>query len=421
MAATSFLYHTQGLRGYRHLRTEYRGGAVYHHVELDPHTRSCRLCGARWHALVLNGTFERTFRALPVGKSRQFIVLHGHEQARGACGACAREPIDFADGKRRCLKAFGRYVIDLCAISPIKHVANSLGVGWDFVKDLFKGALKQRLARRKWKDVRYIAVDEFATHKGHRYMTVVLNLETGEILHRHEGKDAEALLPFLWKLKRRGVSLQAVAMDMSPAYAAAVRTVFRTLDIVHDPYHVVALANTALDDTRRDMCRELTGEERTLLKGTRFLLLKGLENLKAPGWRRQDGCALDDQSLVLARFVEVPVRIEVTAGSEGPELQDRLRADQVPASAGQLHAVSDQVPARFDDSGGDGIACRDVAVVVQVRRVLQQVVGAFVDRRVCRSRSRRRSPPAASRPPPCWPCPGECSARASRPSTLTRQ
>ena len=212
-------------------------------------------------------------------------------------------------------------MIDLCAISPIKHVANSLGVGWDFVKDLFKGALKQRLARRKWKDVRYIAVDEFATHKGHRYMTVVLNLETGEILHSHEGKDAEALLPFLWKLKRRGVALQAVAMDMSPAYAAAVRTVFRTLDIVHDPYHVVALANTALDDTRRDMCRELTGEERTLLKGTRFLLLKGLENLKAP-WLGPPGSAGRTQPTALP---SVPPQRGAAAVLEHARQGDRRR------------------------------------------------------------------------------------------------
>lgn len=106
---------------------------------------------------------------------------------------------------------------------------------------------------------------EFAvdSHKGHRYMTVVLDLETGQILHAHHGRDAGALVPFFWKLKRRGVRPWAVAMDMSEAYSNAVRMVFGDqVDIVHDPYHVVALANRAIDETRRDMVRELEGEER---------------------------------------------------------------------------------------------------------------------------------------------------------------
>ena len=64
---------------------------------------------------------------------------------------------------------------------------------------------------------------------------------------------------------------------------------------------------------------------------------------------------------VLARFVEVPVRIEVAAGAQRPELQYRLGPDQAPAGAGQFHPVADQVPARpFDHAGGDGIARREV-------------------------------------------------------------
>ena len=64
--------------------------------------------------------------------------------------------------------------------------------------------------------------------------------------------------------------------------------------------------------------------------------------------------------------------------------RDCLGANQAPASAGQLHRVADQVPARpFDDSGGDGIAHREAAVVVQIRRVLLRVVGARIDRLAC--------------------------------------
>jgi transposase len=64
-----------------------------------------------------------------------------------------------------------------------------------------------------------------------------------------------------------------------PRLPAAVRKVFPDLDIVHDPYHVVALANRAIDETRRDMYRNLKGQEQKIIKGSRFLLLSALDKL----------------------------------------------------------------------------------------------------------------------------------------------
>jgi transposase len=287
MATTSYLYHSLGLHGYRHMNTEYKDGRIYHHVEQNLHNRRCAGCGSRWHDLVMAGAFERKFIALPVGRRKQYVVLHGHEQECKRCGKTLREPIPFAKGKRRHLKVFARYVIELCALMTILHVALLLGVGWDLVKAIHKEDMGKRLKRRKLWRVRYIAVDEFALRKGHRYMTIVLDLETGEILYAHEGKDAEALIPFLRQLKRRAVDLRAVAIDMSQAYINAVREVFSDkLDIVHDPYHVVALVNQAIDETRRDLYRDLEGQERGVLKGTRFLLLKSLEKLSSNALER---------------------------------------------------------------------------------------------------------------------------------------
>jgi transposase len=279
MATTSFLYHTLGLRGYQHLRTDYRGGAVFHHVELRFDRRTCRGCGAKFDELTLEGRFERTFRALPVGSRRQFVVLHGHEQLCRRCGSKLREPIAFAVGKRRHIKVFERFIVDLCRIAPIKHVALLLGFSWTSVKEIFKGHLRRRLVKRSLKSVRLIAIDEFSIRKGHQYMTVVLDLESGEILHSAEGRSAESVIPFLRKLKAVEAPLKAVAMDMWPAYLLAVRDVFPEVEIVHDPYHVVSMANTAIDTARRDMYRKLRGAERKVMKGSRFLLLRGGESL----------------------------------------------------------------------------------------------------------------------------------------------
>ena len=286
MATTSFLYHSFGVVGYHHLKTEYVNGAAYHHIERHRHRQRCQHCGSRWYELVFSGWFERILQTLPVGRRRQFVVIHGHELRCKVCGRTRREEIPLSRGKRRVTKALENLAIDMCGIATIKDVATWLGLHWTLVKSVFKEHLRQRAKRISLKDVRLIAVDEFAVRKGHKYMTVVLNLTTGQVLHSQQGRGAESLRGFLNKLKRAGAQLEAVAMDMWPAYVRAVEDVFPDVDIVHDPFHVVAMANKAIDDTRRDLYRELQAEERKVIKGCRFLLLKGLENLKEPALDR---------------------------------------------------------------------------------------------------------------------------------------
>ena len=229
--------------------------------------------------MVLAGAFTRVFRALPVGRRPQFLVLHGHEQPCRPCGATLREPIGFAKGKRRGSNSFHRLGVDLCGLAPLKQVGRWLGVGWDLLTELFKPHLKAKLLGRKREPGHYRAGDEFPTRKSHHYLTVVLDLERGQILHGHEGRDAQALIPFLKKRKRPGANLRAVAIDMPPAYLQAVREVFPDRDILHDLYQVAALAKRAHAESRRDMCRDLKGQEQKVTQGSRFLLLRTLDKL----------------------------------------------------------------------------------------------------------------------------------------------
>jgi len=86
METTSFADHTLGLRGYRHLRTEYKGGVVLHRVEQLRGRRGCRGCGARFRELRVGERFVWTFCALPSGSKRQLVALCRNEQQ---CRQCA--------------------------------------------------------------------------------------------------------------------------------------------------------------------------------------------------------------------------------------------------------------------------------------------------------------------------------------------
>ncbi len=287
MATASILYHIHGLSGYKVLRIDFQNGEVFYHVKRNPQKQRCRYCNARWHRLVQNGTFTRQFHTLPTGLKKQWIILHGHELYCKECQKTYREPIPFAEGRSRYTKRFARYTIELCKVMTISDVASHLCVGWDLVKDLHKSYLRKHFKTRPLSKVRYIAIDEFATHKGHKYMTIVLDLETGMILHAHKGKGAESLQPFFKRLNYSKARIKSISIDMSPAFISAIENFFKgKVDIIHDPFHVVNMVNKALDETRRDLYRQVYGEKRNAIKGMRFVLLKGLEKLNANSLER---------------------------------------------------------------------------------------------------------------------------------------
>lgn len=68
-----------------------------------------------------------------------------------------------------------------------------LAVGWDLAKEIYKEHLSDKLRKTKLRNLRYLAMDEFSIRKGHPYMTLVLDLETGRILHVHECKNGKVL------------------------------------------------------------------------------------------------------------------------------------------------------------------------------------------------------------------------------------
>ena len=211
-----------------------------------------------------------------------FLVLHLYVLRCKDCGSLRQESRDVAAPKKSYTRQFAQYVMAFSKQMTIKAIADHLHVDWGVVKSIIKENLQKKLKVRSFRKVRYIAIDEIAVHKGHHYMTVVVDYETGQVLFTAEGKDHTCLAPFFLKLRRARASLKAVAMDMSDAYIKAVRKYWpKPVDIVHDHYHVVSNMNDVLDKVRREEQNKLDDKEgKKLFKGSRYLLLRGREKLE---------------------------------------------------------------------------------------------------------------------------------------------
>jgi len=188
--------------------------------------------------------------------------------------------LGFADPRVTYTKSFQRYALELSRHMTIKDVAEHLGISWDVIKEIQKADLQRRFGRPKLKHLRQIAIDEISTAKGHRYLTIVLDLESGAVVHVGQGKGGDALTDFWTRLRRSGAKIETVAADMSPAYMSAVVDHLPEATLVFDRFHVIKLYNDKLSDLRRELYRTAKdGLEKDVLKGSRWLLLKRPENL----------------------------------------------------------------------------------------------------------------------------------------------
>ena len=168
--------------------TEYKGNAIYLHLKTNSPKRCiCPHCGG--HHVIKYGIVKRTLHNLPFGSKPCYLSLQIQRYCCKDCGSVWQSEIPFTHGEVSYTYRFSRYVLDLLRMgNAIKDVSRHLRVGWNMVKDIHKKYLKFKYSRPDIRKVRRIGIDEFPTNKGHVYKTIVVDLDTGRIIHVGEGK-----------------------------------------------------------------------------------------------------------------------------------------------------------------------------------------------------------------------------------------
>jgi transposase len=276
--STSLLYHGFGIVGYRYVSQSFEEGRVTFRIDKPRERHRCSHCGSSrvWD----QGGVDRKFRMVPIGSKPTFVTLRVPRVLCFDCDKIRQIKLGFADPKKHYTRAFERYVLELSQLTTIQDVAKHLDVSWDTVKEIQARSLQRRFGKPKLDKLRQIAIDEIAIAKGHRYVTVVLNLLTGAVVFVGDGKGVDALEPFWRRLRRARAKVVAVATDLSKAYIRAVRENLPNAVHVFDHFHVIKLFNDKLSTFRRTLYHQLSSDQdRKILKGTRWLLLKNPDNL----------------------------------------------------------------------------------------------------------------------------------------------
>lgn len=276
--------------------------------------------------MIRYGTTQRVFKTLPVGHKKIELAVDIPRLFCKDCGAIRQANLDFADPKKHYTRSLERFVIDLCRMTTLADAAELTGLSWDTVKDIDKAYLKDKYQSISLAAVRYIAVDEVYLGRKRKFITIVMDLETGRVIHVGQGKGKEALLGFWRRLKRFKAKPLAVATDMASGYIAAVLEHLPQADLVLDHFHLVKWFNDKLSLLRRQLYHEADVLGKEVLKGSRYVLLKAPENLKFHSDKTRDEqarlqAALElNQPLATAYYMKERLRLLF-------QCTDRLKAE----------------------------------------------------------------------------------------------
>lgn len=191
--------------------------------------------------------------------------------------------VPWAEKGSRFTILFERFAIEvLLATQTVKGAMSILGTKWDQTWGIVERAVPRGKARKEATAVPRLRIDEKAFLKGQSYITLLYDLDNSTVEAISDGNDTDSGISCLSQLSENQIqSVEAIAMDMSAAYVKAAKQVLPLAEhkIVHDRFHIMQMATTAVDKVRRGEHRELLKNDDDRLTSTKYVWLTSYNNL----------------------------------------------------------------------------------------------------------------------------------------------
>jgi transposase len=195
---------------------------------------------------------DSSWRGLDLGRWRLRITARLRRLACPRHGVVV-EAVPFARGGARFTRDVEDLIAWLATSMDKSAIARLCRVDWDTVGRIIERVVGDKLDPHRLDQLFVIGIDDVSWRKGHQYLTLVSDHANKTIVWGAEGRDAATVEGLFDQLgPERSEALQAVSMDMAPAYAKTVRARSPKAIICFDPFHVVQLATKALDQVRRE-------------------------------------------------------------------------------------------------------------------------------------------------------------------------
>lgn len=248
----------------------------------------------------------RRWRHLPFGSTRVWLEYRPRRVYCKSCGGIRTERVPWAEHGSRFTDQFEQLVAYMAQISDKTSVTKIMGISWEAVGKIVERVVERLGDSAGLQSLRRIGIDEFSYRKRHRYITTVVDHDTGKVVWAGPGRSAEALGAFFELLGTKGrARIETVTIDMAGGYKRAIADWLPDAEVVFDRFHVQRLASDAVDEVRRGILHEIRGtpEGRRLFK-VRFSLLRGVANMTATDAQRLSSVQKENKALYRAYLLK---------------------------------------------------------------------------------------------------------------------
>lgn len=252
----------------------------------------CPVCSA---PLYRHGSFTMTFRDTPIGNKAVRIQLDRKRYRCRACGKTFRQPLTGVSEQRRMTERLIEFLGEESLGRTFADVARNAGVDEATVRAIFHEYTRTALAALHPESPRVLGIDE--VHLNRRNRCVFSNVEMGTILEMLPNWSRDSVYRFLVTGLTDRTRVEVVVIDMHNPYRLAIQPALPNVQVVVDKFHVVRMANQALDRVRLDIRAGMTERQRRTLMRSRFLLLR--RNAELDEMERMNLAAWLDQFPVL--------------------------------------------------------------------------------------------------------------------------
>jgi len=285
MQLITILNHCHHFRGFVYQHARFSPDKKSIEVAVRPRKGTAAIC-SRCHqpARGYDQLAERRFEFIPLWGFFVFLLYTMRRVECRRCGAVVVEEVPWGDGKRTLTKAYMLFLARWARRLSWKETAAAFRTSWDKVFDAVEHVVTWGLEHRELGQIDAIGVDEVQYAKGHKYLTLVYQIDLGitRLLWVGKERTVESFQGFFTAIGKEVTSkIVFVCSDMWEPYLKVIRQKCSQALHILDRFHIVAKMNKALDEVRADETRRMRHQGLDpVLRKSRWLLLKRQENLK---------------------------------------------------------------------------------------------------------------------------------------------
>ena len=225
-------------------------------VEHTGRRAACPACGFE-HQLI-HDRVRRSWRHLDFFQFEAWLHAEVPRVQCSGCGKTTQLPVPWAREGSGFTLLFEALGLSLCRELPVRQAANQMRVAPKRLWRRVRHYVEVARAKDDMSGVRHVGIDETSVKRGHQYITVVHDLAAKRLLFACPGRDHQTLGAFAEDMRVHGgdpATIEHACIDMSAAYAKGIEQSLPNAQISYDRFHVVALANAAMDEVRREEMR----------------------------------------------------------------------------------------------------------------------------------------------------------------------